>query len=51
MGLKVFDVSDPSSPREVAAHETPAQVGRVFLADVAAYEAGLMILALEAEAN
>ena len=54
-GVRVFDVSDLSSIREVASYKTPASVGAVWLAEdaayVAAYEAGLMILALETRAE
>jgi hypothetical protein len=46
--LRVFDISIPSSPREVAAYKVPATTSDIWVADsgiyVAAYEAGLMIL-------
>ena len=48
VGVQVFDVSNPSSLREVASYKTPSHVGDIWVAEgkayVAAYEAGLMIL-------
>ena len=47
-GIRVFDVANPASLREVAHYKTPSQVGEVWAAEgtayVAAYEAGLLIL-------
>ena len=52
--VHVFDISNPAAPRAIAKHDIPAQVARVIVAEngtahVAAYEAGLMVFALEAE--
>jgi len=51
--VRVFDVSEPSAPREIASYKVPANAAALWVEDgtvyVAAYEAGLMILRLQAE--
>ena len=51
--LRVFDISEPSAPREIASYKAPATAAAIWIADskvyVAAYEAGLMILGIEAQ--
>ena len=51
--LRVIDVSDPSAPREMAAYKTPGYAEEISVVDgaayVANYDAGLMILGIEAQ--
>ena len=48
--LRVFDVSIPSAPVEIASYKTPSFVDHLWVSDgtayVAGYDAGLMIVAL-----
>ncbi len=51
--LRVLDISTPATRREIASYKTPSYADHVWVADgtayVAAYDAGLMIVALMRE--
>lgn len=53
--LRVLDISDPSAPREIASYKTPGNADDVCVVDatayIANYDAGLMILGMEAQGN